>query len=76
MGEDDTHKPALNSAMAIGAQVRDACWTAAQMVAHHIFLRGYCWREGFRRIGFGDCRGTVLPARRLHGEETATATAP
>ncbi|MEO6322500.1 MAG: fumarylacetoacetase, partial [Polaromonas sp.] len=28
-----------------------------------IILRGYCQREGFRRIGFGECRGTVLPAR-------------
>lgn len=27
-----------------------------------IILRGYCEREGFRRIGFGECRGTVLPA--------------
>ena len=28
-----------------------------------IVLRGYCARDGFRRIGFGECRGTVLPAR-------------
>ncbi len=28
-----------------------------------VMLRGYCQREGFRRIGFGDCTGTVLPAR-------------
>ncbi|UUZ71451.1 fumarylacetoacetase [Polaromonas sp. P1(28)-8] len=28
-----------------------------------IILRGYCEREGLRRIGFGECRGTVLPAR-------------
>jgi fumarylacetoacetase len=28
-----------------------------------IILRGYCERSGFRRIGFGECRGTVLPAR-------------
>jgi fumarylacetoacetase len=28
-----------------------------------IILRGYCEREGARRIGFGECRGTVLPAR-------------
>ncbi len=27
-----------------------------------VILRGYCAREGFRRIGFGDCRGTLLPA--------------
>jgi fumarylacetoacetase len=25
-----------------------------------VILRGYCQREGFRRIGFGECRGTVL----------------
>jgi fumarylacetoacetase len=30
-----------------------------------IILRGYCVREGFRRIGFGECRGTVLPALKL-----------
>jgi fumarylacetoacetase len=28
-----------------------------------VILRGYCEREGFARIGFGECRGTVLPAR-------------
>jgi fumarylacetoacetase len=28
-----------------------------------VILRGYCEREGFRRIGLGECRGTVLPAR-------------
>jgi fumarylacetoacetase len=27
-----------------------------------IILRGYCAREGLRRIGFGECRATVLPA--------------
>ena len=26
-----------------------------------VILRGYCVREGFKRIGFGECRGTVLP---------------
>jgi fumarylacetoacetase len=26
-----------------------------------ITLRGSCAREGFRRIGFGECRGTVMP---------------
>ncbi|MEO6060991.1 MAG: fumarylacetoacetase [Thermoflexales bacterium] len=25
-----------------------------------IILRGYCQQEGYRRIGFGECRGTVL----------------
>jgi fumarylacetoacetase len=29
-----------------------------------IVLKGYCQRDGFRRIGFGECRATVLPARR------------
>ena len=24
-----------------------------------VILRGYCEREGFRRIGFGECRGTI-----------------
>jgi fumarylacetoacetase len=28
-----------------------------------VILRGACRREGWRRIGFGECRGTVLPAR-------------
>ena len=28
-----------------------------------IVLRGHCERDGARRIGFGECRGTVLPAR-------------
>jgi fumarylacetoacetase len=27
-----------------------------------VTLRGYCEREGFRRIGFGPCRGIVSPA--------------
>jgi fumarylacetoacetase len=27
-----------------------------------VVLRGYCERDGFRRIGFGECRATVLPA--------------
>jgi fumarylacetoacetase len=28
-----------------------------------IIFRGSCKREGFRRIGFGECRGTVLAAK-------------
>jgi fumarylacetoacetase len=28
-----------------------------------VILRGFCQGEGYRRIGFGECRGTVLPAR-------------
>ncbi|MDO9094803.1 MAG: fumarylacetoacetase [Rubrivivax sp.] len=27
-----------------------------------VILRGHCMAEGARRIGFGECRGTVLPA--------------
>lgn len=27
-----------------------------------VILRGFCEREGFRRIGFGECRGRILPA--------------
>jgi fumarylacetoacetase len=27
-----------------------------------VTMRGWCEREGARRIGFGECRGTVLPA--------------
>ncbi len=27
-----------------------------------VILKGYCNREGFARIGFGSCRGVVLPA--------------
>ncbi len=26
-------------------------------------LRGWCEREGYRRIGFGECSGTIVPAR-------------
>ena len=27
-----------------------------------ITFRGYCAKDGFVRIGFGECRGVVLPA--------------
>ncbi len=27
-----------------------------------IMLRGFCERDGFRRIGLGSCRGTIMPA--------------
>ncbi len=27
-----------------------------------VILRGHCERPGFRRIGFGDCAGTIVPA--------------
>ncbi|MDB5913095.1 MAG: fumarylacetoacetase [Ramlibacter sp.] len=32
-----------------------------------VILRGFCERPGYRRIGFGECRGTVLPAYITHG---------
>jgi fumarylacetoacetase len=27
-----------------------------------IIMKGFCEREGYRRIGFGECRGRILPA--------------
>jgi len=27
-----------------------------------VIFKGYCEREGFRRIGFGECRGRIAPA--------------
>ena len=30
-----------------------------------IIMKAYCQREGFRRIGFGECRGIIEPARTL-----------
>jgi fumarylacetoacetase len=30
--------------------------------ADEIILRGFCEGDGFRRIGLGSCRGTILPA--------------
>jgi fumarylacetoacetase len=32
-----------------------------------VIFRGWCEREGYRRIGFGECRGTVLPAHPAPG---------
>ena len=29
-----------------------------------VIMRGWCEREGFRRIGFGECRGIIAPARK------------
>ncbi|MFQ4144210.1 fumarylacetoacetase [Chlorogloeopsis sp. ULAP02] len=26
-----------------------------------VILRGYCQKEGYARVGFGECRGTILP---------------
>lgn len=28
-----------------------------------VILKGWCWREGFARIGFGECRGVITAAR-------------
>ncbi len=28
-----------------------------------VIMKAYCEREGYRRIGFGECRGTITPAR-------------
>lgn len=30
-----------------------------------VIIKGYCERKGFRRIGFGECRGIITPARSL-----------
>ncbi len=27
-----------------------------------VIMRGWCERDGYRRIGFGECRGIVTPA--------------
>jgi fumarylacetoacetase len=27
-----------------------------------VILRAHCQREGYARVGFGDCAGTLLPA--------------
>lgn len=31
-----------------------------------VILKGYCEREGFRRIGFGECRGTIVAEHPAH----------
>ena len=38
-----------------------------------VILRGYCEGPGRRRIGFGECRGTVLPPRRSWPAQPETA---
>jgi fumarylacetoacetase len=30
--------------------------------ADEVIMRGWCERAGYRRIGFGECRGIVTPA--------------
>jgi len=32
-----------------------------------VTLRGFCQRDGFRRIGLGSCRGEVLPVKTVSG---------
>ena len=36
-----------------------------------VILRGYCERARLRRIGFGDCSGTVAPARSTASHDAA-----
>jgi fumarylacetoacetase len=36
-----------------------------------VILRAYCEREGFARIGFGECRGVILEALREGSPESA-----
>jgi fumarylacetoacetase len=42
-----------------------------------VIMRGFCERDDARRIGFGECRGMVLPAASLgaYGEVAAAAAA-
>jgi fumarylacetoacetase len=37
-----------------------------------VILRGWCEREGFVRIGLGECRGTILPGEAAGLESTKT----
>jgi fumarylacetoacetase len=41
-----------------------------------VVLRGFCERDGFRRIGLGDCGGVVLPAKggMSHGSRRVQVT--
>jgi fumarylacetoacetase len=34
-----------------------------------VILRGWCEQPGFRRIGFGECRGVILPALKPNSTE-------
>ncbi len=38
-----------------------------------VILRGFCDRQGFRRVGLGECRGTILPARQAVDHQTLDA---
>jgi fumarylacetoacetase len=35
-----------------------------------VILSAHCEREGYRRIGFGTCRGTILPAIEMESAGT------
>jgi len=37
-----------------------------------VILRGHCERAGRRRIGFGECRGRVVPAQSIAGRTMST----
>jgi len=37
-----------------------------------VIMKGFCEREGFRRIGFGECRGRIIPADRTSGTREET----
>ena len=41
-----------------------------------VVLRGWCEREGAARIGFGECVGTVLPARAPLSRPTSALVTP
>ena len=37
-------------------------FTYSMLDGDEVILRGYCHREGARRIGFGECTATVVAA--------------
>jgi fumarylacetoacetase len=41
-----------------------------------VILRGHCQREGFARIGFGECRGTVQAARSFTADSSGGVPRP
>ena len=59
---DDTHDPALKS---WPIPLSNGETRAFLEDGDTVILRGFCERDGYRRIGFGECRGTVMPARPL-----------
>ncbi len=66
-GESDESRACMTEITEAGkrpVQLQDGisrCWLED---GDEIILRAYARREGFRRIGFGDCRGTIAPALR------------